>query len=638
MKILETLNTEVAGRKSSRTLELEALLQKASKVYYNTGKFLTYKGELIDDKRFDELVEELRERHPTSEVLKTVGAPVPVKKGKVKLPYYMGSMDKIKSDTADAWLKANKGPYVASDKIDGVSIELVFSKTGQTKAYTRGDGSVGQDISFLVPHMKLPKVKNEIAVRGEIAMPRAKFEALWKKEFENARNMVSGLVNRKDVHKAIKDIDVVVYEQLYPRTGTHSKTLSTLKSMGFHVVAHKVFDKLDASTLSAILTKRKKESKYDIDGMVITLDRNNPLNTSGNPDWGRAFKQTSEDDIVQTTVTNVEWNPSKNTLLKPRVQIVPVRLSGAKVSFATGFNAKFIIDHGVGPGAVIRITRSGDVIPHILEVVKKVKPQLPSKEFQYEWNKTKVDFVLKNAEEFDDYHVKRMVHFFKTIGVEYFSEGLVARFMEHGYDSIKSLLKAKVGDFMEIEGIQDKMANKIYTNIQTNIKNVPLAKLMDATGIYSNLGERRIQMVLDVYPNILYEYSSIPKNSMITRITDNVRGYKTVTATAFVDGLPKFEKWLANHPMVSFELPKKKRVVKGGSLEGKSIVFTGYRDAQAEETIKKLGGEVGSGVSSKTTILVVKDKSSASGKTAKAKSLGVKIMDAKEFTAWLAKQ
>lgn len=625
----------VAGRKSDRVNELEDLVRRCSQEYYNTGKFLKYKGVTYTDKIFDELVDELKELYPKSDVLKMVGAPV--KKQKVKLPFYMGSLDKMKPDTAASWLASSKGPYFASDKLDGVSIELIYSTNGKTKAYTRGDGTIGQDISHLVPHLKVPDLKVDLAVRGEIIMSREKFKS-WSEDFENARNMMSGLVNRKDVHKGIKDADVVIYEQLEPR-GQPSKTLANLKAKGFHIAPGKVYETLTVEILSNLLVQRKKESKYEIDGLVIVLDKNNPLNLDGNPKWGRAFKQTMEEDILETTVINVEWNPSKNGLLKPRVQVKPVRLSGATVNFATGFNAKFINDNKIGPGAVIRLTRSGDVIPHITEIVKPAaKAQQPSSEFKYEWSKNKVDYVLTNATEFDDYVIKRIVAFFKTIGVEYFSEGLVERFMGYGYDTVGKLIKAKASDFLKIEGIQETMAKKIYNNIQQSIINVPLAKLIAATNIYPNMGETRITMVLDVYPDILYTYQTKSPSSLAETIASKVPGFSALTAKNFVDGLPKVEKWLKAHPEVTYDQHKKKKVIKGGSLEGQQVVFTGFRSKEGEEKIIKLGGTVGSGVSSKTTLLVVKDKSSTSDKATKAKSLGIKIMDGQEFMNWINKQ
>lgn len=625
---------KILAAKSSRVKKLEDTIREASKYYYNKGKFLVHNGETITDKKFDSLADELRSLYPTSDVLKMVGAPV--KKQKVTLPYYMGSLDKVKPDSAGAWIQAKKGPFLVSDKLDGVSILLVYSRDGKIKAYTRGDGSIGQDISFLVNHLKIPKLKADLAVRGEIVMSREKFMS-WSKEFENARNMVSGLVNRKDVHTGIKDASVIIYEQLAPRSGLPSKNLATLKASGFTVAPYKVFDNLDTGTLSALLKQRKAQSKYDIDGLVVVVDKQNPLNTSGNPEWGRAFKQTMDEDIVQTTVVNVEWNPSKNGFLKPRLEVIPVRLSGAKVTFATGFNAKFINDNKIGPGAVIRLTRSGDVIPHVVSVVKPAdKAQKPPAKYKYELNKTGVDYVLTNATEFDDYHVKRIVHFFKTIGVENFSSGLVERFMGYGYDTIKKLLKATKSDFLKIEGVQDRLASKIFDGIQEKTKDVPLAKLMDATGVYKNLGERRIQMVLNKYPNILFEYDALPTDSLVKRITDNVPGYNTLTATAFVQGLPKFQMWLNANPSVTYKIPKKAPTKTSGSKSGQVVVWTGFRDKSAEEKLTNLGGTVGSAVSSKTTILVVKDKNSLSGKAMKAKSLGIKIMDAVQFNAWLA--
>jgi NAD-dependent DNA ligase len=191
----------------SGVTELETLVKAAKDTYYNSDKFLKVSLKLkyknaymalvnanknlwkdkvgvvtIDDELYDSMEEVLKKLNPKSSALK-VGAPVKVTKQKVELPFYMGSLDKIKPGMTDKWLKSHKGPYIVMDKEDGLSIGLEYK--GQAKAYTRGNGSVGQDITYLIPHLKIPSKSKHKELRGEIIMNKATFDSKWSSDFEN---------------------------------------------------------------------------------------------------------------------------------------------------------------------------------------------------------------------------------------------------------------------------------------------------------------------------------------------------------------------------------------------------------------------------------------------------------------------
>lgn len=616
--------------------KLENDIKTASDYYYNSP---TGKGK-VSDRIFDSWVEKLRELAPNSPVLKDIGAPIPVKK-KVKLPVHMGSLDKIKPETADSWLNSTTGPFNVSDKLDGVSCLIVYDtiKGKQTrKAYTRGDGTYGQDITHLLPHMKVPDtVPFEFAeIRSEMIISLANFKK-WVGKFENPRNMVAGITNRKDIHSGIKDIDVVTYELIEPRMKP-SKAFSALKKAGFKTAWNENFQTLTAKSLSVILKQRKAESSYEIDGIVITKDTVNPVNTEGNPKYSKAFKELTADSIVKTKVVRVEWNVSKLGAVKPRVEIEPVRIAGVTVTWATGDNAKNIITNGIGPGAIVQVSRRGEVIPKIEAVLKAVEPQLPDIDEDYKWDATKTNFILVNSSKNETVIVKQLLSFFRIIGVENFSSGLVTRFYDHGLETINSIIKAKPEDFMEIEGIKSTMANKIYNNIQSKIKNVPLAVLMSASGCFPNLAEKSISLVLTTLPDILESYTDLNKNEAISMIASDVKGYSEISATVFVKGLYAFSKWLVKHNRITYVKPViSKKPTTELPLSGMQFVFTGFRDNEAEQRIKDLGGVIGSGVSSKTSILVVKDTSALTGKMQAAKKLGVKVLSKDEFLKWLSR-
>jgi NAD-dependent DNA ligase len=363
-------------------------------------------------------------------------------------------------------------------------------------------------------------------------------------------------------------------------------------------------------------------------------DKKNPVNTSDNPDYAVAFKMASEGNEVVAEVVRVEWNASKHGFLKPRCEIKPVRLAGVTVKFATCHNAAFVRDNGIGPGAQVKITRSGEVIPYILEVVKKVKPSLPSvKEFgDWEWNETEVDIVLADPVANDSVAVKQVTHFFRTLGVENFGEGLVARFYDSGFDTIEKIIKMKKSDMMKVEGIQDRMAAKIYNNIQEALEDVYLPSIMDASGIFGrNFGTRRIEGIMDeYYPEVMGWGKQKPE--LIKKKILRIAGFKDTLADQFAKNLGKFIEWFDKLGL-DFHYNEGEEEVEqlSSKLEDQRIYITGFRDAELSELIEKHGGEETSGFNSKTTVLIVKDKSTSNTKTDNAKKAGVPVLTKEEF-------
>ena len=215
------------------------------------------------------------------------------------------------------------------------------------------------------------------------------------------------------------------------------------------------------------------------------LDNDIYKRTSSNPEHSFAFKMVLSEQIAETLVLDVIWNPSKDGYLKPTVQIQPVFLSGAEINYVTGCNAKNIIDNGIGTGAKISIIRSGDVIPDIKEVLISTEPTLPNiSNDEYSWNSTNVDFVLNDLSLNKDVQIKIITKFFKTIKVDGMGEGIIKKLYESSFDSISKILAMTFEDFINIEGFQDKLANKIYTNINNSIKTVSLSELIVTTNIF----------------------------------------------------------------------------------------------------------------------------------------------------------
>ena len=214
---------------------LAKLLRDANDAYYNKHPFL-------NDNQFDIIKEYIETHYPQNKILKEIGAPI--EKQKVKLPYFMGSMDKIKPDTKALykWMDKYKGPYVLSTKLDGVS-GLYYTEGGVRKLYTRGNGTHGQDISHLIPYLKLPDVDG-LTIRGELIMSKKVFEDKYSKDSSNARNLVSGIVNSKtrDVDK-YKDLNFLAYEVIVPDL-TPAEQFALLEELNIDVALNETLDKL----------------------------------------------------------------------------------------------------------------------------------------------------------------------------------------------------------------------------------------------------------------------------------------------------------------------------------------------------------------------------------------------------------
>ena len=210
--------TEIASSLSDE--ELEKLLRKFADAYYNTGK------SLVEDVTYDILYDLLKERDPTNPFLKEAGAKVKVDRKKVELKYPMGSLTKVKPNegTLESWIKKYRGPYVISDKLDGVSAQIYRTPTGKLEMYTRGrgdeSGNVGEDITHLLKYINIGSVdniENEMSIRGELIIKEKTFEKNWSNTLKNGRNSVAGLVNSKTINPELaSDTDLVLYEIVDP--------------------------------------------------------------------------------------------------------------------------------------------------------------------------------------------------------------------------------------------------------------------------------------------------------------------------------------------------------------------------------------------------------------------------------------
>lgn len=604
--------------------KLTDFLKELNKAYYN-------KESVLSDNQYDIVKEFIEKKYPNNKVVSEIGAPV--EKNKVTLPYLMGSMDKIKPDTQalTRWSAKYTGPYILSCKLDGISALYTTEGSSGPKLYTRGDGKIGQDISHLIPHLNLPKA-NCVVIRGELILPKLIFETKYKSLFANPRNMVAGLVNQKSISEAIRDVHFVAYEVIQPilKPSSQFELLSALEP-GVETVLHKSSTFLNNELLSATLVDWRKNYAYEIDGVIVCDDKIYERK-SGNPDHAFAFKMVLSDQIAEAKVVDVIWQASKDGYLKPRVQIEPIRLGGVTIEYATGFNGAFIESNKIGVGSIIEMIRSGDVIPYIRNVVvPSDAPKMPS--VPYKWNNTRVDVLLENMEDDDTVKEKNITGFFRGIEVDGLSSGNVKRIITAGYDTIAKILKMKVADFLKVEGFKDKTATKLHEGIQQKISAASLITIMSASNMFGRgFNDKKIELILGGYPTVLISKDS--PSTKIAKITE-IKGMAAKTSEAFVEKIPEFLAFLKEtgltNKLITVAAAEPTVAPVDHPLYGKTVVMTGFRDAVLQDNLKKVGATVGSSVSSKTFVLLVKDVNEISGKVLDAKKHSVPLMTPSDF-------
>ena len=615
IKVLDSLNEK----------QLSELLKELNNSYYNEQPILS-------DNQYDIIKEYTEAKYPNNTIVQEIGAPV--KRNKVTLPYSMGSMDKIKPDTnaLSIWREKYVGPYVLSCKLDGVS-GLYTTEEKDPKLYTRGDGKVGQDISHLIPFLHLPKTKG-VVIRGEFIIPKVVFQVKYRNRFANPRNMVAGIINHKTINEAIKDLHFVAYEVIKPEMKP-SNQLSFLSTLDVESVLYNIEPQISNELLSNTLIEWRHNYTYEIDGVIVTNDSLYERK-GGNPDYAFAFKMVLTDQVAEAKVVDVIWTASKDGYLKPRVQIEPINLGGVRIEYATGFNGSFINNNKIGVGATIELIRSGDVIPYIRKVIipadEGKMPCIP-----FKWNDTYIDIMLEDLLSDETVREKNITGFFKGIGVEGLSTGNIKRIMEAGYVSIPAILKMEMNDFLKVEGFKEKTATKLYNGIKEKIDESSLVTIMSASNLFGRgFSDKKIEAIMESYPTVLL--SKETDLQKFTKISD-IKGMATKSAEAFVERIPDFIKFIKEANLskklaeeIPKEITKEKYVDKSHILYDKSIVITGFRDTALQERLKEIGAKNSSSVSSKTFVVLVKDKDEDTSKANEARKLGIPLMTLQEFS------
>jgi len=590
---------------ATRITSLVKTLQEASDAYYNSG------AGILGDEEYDRLREELETLAPDHPYLSQIGAPP---KGKtVKLPFIMASLNKIKPGTgavASYAAKATLKTWILSEKLDGISA-LWF----KNHLYLRGDGLNGVDVTLFAPHIQGLR-KSELAIRGELIVPRGVLP-----DGTLARSWVNGQFHQKEpIPKELRKVRFVAYEILNSTLAPWDQ-FKALQQLDFEtawaVGVPKGF--MTDEKLGKFLLDRRTQSKYDTDGIVISENIHVDQPTSvKNPTHKVAFKMLLTDQCAETTIVEVEWNPSAQGYLIPRLQVTPVVVGTARIEYVTAHNARFVVDNKLAPGAKILIRRSGDVIPAVEKVlVPASEPKMPSAH-PWKWlegDSSAAHIILdKEKSEVTPKEVlqARLVLFAKTFELAGLGPGIATKLVEGGITTPGKLCTSSESAISNVIGSGN--GKKLSSQITLLGAKVSELKLMVASAVLPRgMGETKL--------GALFQAQSDPRN---WHQLPEPAGWTASSLNELVTALPSYVKWReAEFPQWPYPLLLTTPVEAQTIPKKGTICFTGVRSKPLEALLKAAGWETVDTVSSKLNVLVIPDGDETdTGKVKKARQLG----------------
>ncbi len=656
--------------------EVEELREK---LRYHEYRYHVLDDPEISDAAYDRLLVRLTEIEAVHPELVTADSPTarvgaPPREGFVSVRHTrpMLSLDNAFSYEAlrdfDRRVREGSGreeiEYIAEHKFDGLSISLLYQDGVLARGVTRGDGTTGEDVTPNVrtirsiplriakEELKKAKVAPSFEVRGEVLMTRKAFEAMNRNQeetggkiFANARNAAAGAVRMLDSSiTAQRRLDFFAYyllEEGKPVFPKHSESLQALKLLRFRASDDwKLCDGIAAVEKYCDAWDAKREKlPYEIDGVVIKANSvgiQNELGfTSKSPRWAIAYKYPARQET--TVVNDIQVNVGRTGRLTPVAFLEPVQIGGVTVSRSTLHNMDEIERLGVQIGDTVLIERAGEVIPHVLKVVKEAKDRRPfhmpktcpvcgSKVHRVEGE---VAYLCMNAA----CPAKRresLLHYASrhAMNIDGLGEKIVDQVLEKGLvKDIAGLYSLHVNELAELERFGEKSAQNLLDEIEGS-KKASLPRLIYALGI-PFVGERTAQLLADHFPSV--EALAEAKEEELFEVEE--------VGPKIASGILEFFSEPANQQLIK-KLEKagvrpkmEKRIVKSAKLAGKSFVFTGglanRTREEAGKLVKQHGGKVVSSVSKKTDYVVV--GTDPGSKYDKAKELAVTILSEDEF-------
>jgi len=554
--------------------------------------------------------------------------------------------------------------YITEHKFDGLSISLQYEDGVLVRGVTRGDGTTGEDVTPNVktirsiplqvdaPTLKKVKLTKSFEVRGEIMMTRKSFEALNRQQeetggkiFVNPRNAAAGAVRVLDpTITAQRKLDFFAY---YLYVGgkvpfaKHSDSLAALKQMRFRASDDwKLCDGIDAviEYCESWDTKREK-LPYEIDGVVIKLNSTALQNelgyTAKAPRWAIAYKYPARQE--QTVVNDIIVQVGRTGTLTPVAMLEPVQVGGVTVSRSTLHNMDEIDRLGLHIGDTVLIERAGEVIPHVLKVVKEGKNRrafhMPKKcpvcgsavhrvEGEVAYRCVNAACPAKLKESLQHYAGRH------AMNIDGLGEKIVDQLVEKGMvKDVADLYSLQLEEVAELERMGEKSAQNLLDEIEGSKKN-PLSRLIYASGIQF-VGERTGQLLAEHFSS-LEELAAAGAEEL-----ENVPevGPKVAASITEFFSEPANRNLIKKLSKAGVRPTAEKREVKSQKLAGKSLVFTGglanRSREEAGELVLQHGGKVSGSVNKKTDYVVV--GTDPGSKYEKAKELGVTILTEGEF-------
>lgn len=610
-------------------------------------KNLYYQGKPeISDVEYDKIEDELKELSPKSEVLQFVGSEVFVGE-KVEHARKMLSLNKTYKE--EDLLKWSKNQEVLSTfKIDGSSCSLVYIDGKLYVAKTRGDGKFGEKITskvLQIPHVpKILNNKKSFEVRGEVFCTEENFIHLSNEMVNRGlekptsqRNIVAGLLGRKENLDLCKYLSFQAFEMFGDdlKLKTEDEKLKLLIEMGFETPEY-FLNKTDKDFKERLKEAQNfmSEGNYLIDGIVFSFNDLKLHETMGetahHPRYKIAFK--FQGDVKETKIKSISWQVSRNGILTPVGNVEPVELSGAKVSRVTLHNFGLVKQFELKKGDVIKIVRSGEVIPKFLDVVESSEnkfgypekcPSCDEKVYVED-----IRIVCRN-DKCPDKVKDEILNFIKKIGIDDLSSKRIEEFIRNGifYD-IPSLYEIKKEELLKLDKVKDKLANKIITNIE-NSKDTDIITFLSSLGISGgayNKCEKVVNAGFDTIEKVL---------NMKAKDLLEVESFAEKSSKDFVNSIQSKKDHIKEIISKGFNF-KSIKPNTSNSLNGQKFCITGtltMKRSELQKLIKDNGGQAVSSVSSNTDFLITNDKESSSSKFKKAKELNIPIINEEKFLA-----
>lgn len=643
--------------------ELVALLNRYATEYYTSD------NPSVSDSEYDRLYRELVELEAAYPDQVLADSPTHRVGGKVldgfekyshQYPLYSlqdaFSREELEAFDARVRKELPQPTYICELKIDGLSISLTYEKGILVVGATRGDGSVGENITENLKRVKdipltLPE-ELDITVRGECYMPRASFDQVnqvrqenGEPEFANPRNAAAGTLRQLDTAVVAKrNLSTFLYQEASPSTrDSQEKVLEHLERLGFVVNPKRILAKSIDEIWDFIqeVGQEREKLPYDIDGVVIKVNDLAGQEELGftvkAPKWAVAYKFPAEEKEAQ--LLSVDWTVGRTGVVTPTANLTPVQLAGTTVSRATLHNVDYIAEKDIRKGDTVIVYKAGDIIPAVLRVVESKR--VSEEKLDIPSNCPSCDSHLLH---FEDEVALRcinprcpaqimegLIHFASrdAMNITGLGPSIVEKlFAANLVKDVADIYRLKEEDFLLLEGVKEKSASKLYQAIQASKEN-SAEKLLFGLGI-RHVGSKASQLLLQHFHSIENLAQADPEQvasieSLGSVIAQSLQTfYATEGSKILLDEL--------KDAGVNLDY-KGQTVVADAALSGLTVVLTGKLErltrSEAKSKLESLGAKVTGSVSKKTDLVVA--GADAGSKLQKAQELGIEVRD----EAWL---